>query len=399
MASPSGGSTLITSAPRSASTWAAERPGDEGGEVEHLQATRADPPRYRSSAARTARSRSMAGLTCRRQQSSGATVIGEPTTMSWRTVEGDGQADLGAGAARPAPPPGRDRLARHAGRRGAARSTRRAAGWRRTSANAAARSPSRPAHLVGVVALGARLVAEHLEQLGVHALAAEPHLDELAVGAAVQEVRERRALLPVALDRRGGPLGPSDHAAERGEHAVVERGLGPAAGAGEGPAPQEGEHRGGEEERRARTGGADVDEDRAGAVAGELGAEPGPGLDEQAVVVDLARRRCGSAGTGRRRATGWPRSEVVVAEAALLDRPLRCRRPAPRRHREQFVEHRSRRRRRATTRLSRCHGRRPRDDRRRSTAGVGADDADDVRAEVGEEHARRTPRPGRGRGR
>src|SRR5712691_12852772 len=59
-------------------------------------------------------------------------------------------------------------------------------------------------HLVAVVPVRARLVAEDLDQRAVHPLAAEPHLDQLTVGAAVQEVRERRALLPVPLDLGSG---------------------------------------------------------------------------------------------------------------------------------------------------------------------------------------------------
>jgi acetyl-CoA acetyltransferase len=43
-------------------------------------------------------------------------------------------------------------------------------------------------HLVGVVALRAWLLAEDRQQRGVHALAAEPDLDQLVVGAAVEEV-------------------------------------------------------------------------------------------------------------------------------------------------------------------------------------------------------------------
>ena len=91
------------------------------------------------------------------------------------------------------------------------------------------------AHLLGVVAVGAGLVAEDLDDLVVHALAAEPDLQQLAVAAAVEEVREERALGPVRLDLGRRPLGAADHAAERGEHPVVQRGLGPAARADRAP--------------------------------------------------------------------------------------------------------------------------------------------------------------------
>ena len=69
----------------------------------------------------------------------------------------------------------------------------------------------------------ARLVAEDLDQLGVHSLAAEPHLDQLAVGAAVQEVRERRALLPVPLDLGAAPA-PSGRSCSRAWRASRRRG-------------------------------------------------------------------------------------------------------------------------------------------------------------------------------
>src|SRR5207249_4590207 len=47
--------------------------------------------------------------------------------------------------------------------------------------------------LVLVVSLSAGLVAQNLDEGGVHALASEPDLDELAVGAPIQEIGEGRA--------------------------------------------------------------------------------------------------------------------------------------------------------------------------------------------------------------
>ena len=177
-------------------------------------------------------------------------------------------------------------------------------------------------HLVAVVAVRARLVAEDLDQRAVHALAAEPHLDQPAVGAAVQEVRERRALLPVPLDLGCGALRPADHAAEGGEHPVIERGLGPAAGPRLGAAAQEREHRGGQQRGRAEAGRPDVDEDRAGPVAGELGAEPGPGLHQEAEILDapLGRPARAAPGVDERRVR---RPQVAVAQAPAFNQCFR----------------------------------------------------------------------------
>ena len=293
MASPSGGSTLITSAPRSASTSAASGPATNAEKSSTRTPASSRGPVPRGGGGRRAPARVAAP--------SGTTEIGvaEHDVVVAPLGPRGGRGRSRPGGGRPAP-----RRARGPARRRRPPSRRRSIQLVAGPGGEDRPPPDRPlaeraGHLVGVVALGARLVAEHLEQLGVHALAAEPHLQQLAVGAAVEEVGERRALLPVALDLGRGPLGAADHAAERGEHAVVERRLGPAAGAGERPAAQQGQHRRREQERGARARRPHVDEDRTGPVAGELGAEPGAGLDQQAVVVD---RRPSAVRLGRQRA-------------------------------------------------------------------------------------------------
>ena len=264
MASPPGGSTLITSAPRSASTSRGERPGDERREVDHLQAREEARSRVRSARASTPPA---APRPAARRPAGAPTTGVASTTSSWPRSDRRRARPTSArwGSASASPGPSTGSAAMPASRSARDPGVARPGGEDRPPA---LRPLAQGAGgLVGVVALAARLVAQDLEELGVHALAAEPDLQQLAVGAAVEEVGERRALLPVPLDLGRRPLGPADHAAERGEHAVVERRLGPAAVARERPATQQGEHRRGEQQRGAGPGRPDVDEDgtRAGA--------------------------------------------------------------------------------------------------------------------------------------
>ena len=139
--------------------------------------------------------------------------------------------------------------------------------------------------LVLVVPVFARLIPEDLDELGVHPLAAEPHLDQLAVGTPVDEVRKRRAMLPVPLDQLGRSLRPSDHAPESGEHPVVEGGLGPTASPAKRSAAEQRKHRCAEHHRSPGARRPGIDEDRTVPVSRQLGAESGPCLDQETEVL------------------------------------------------------------------------------------------------------------------
>ena len=242
--------------------------------------------------------------------------------------------------------------------------------------------------LVGVVALGARFVAQDVDELGVHALAAEPDLDQLAVGTAVEEVREGRAQLPVRLDLRGRALRTADHATERREHPVVERRLRPTPGAGVDAATQQREHRRGDSRNAAPLAAARTSTKIGpGAVARELGAEPCLRFDEEREVVDRARRRA----TGPAPRVHEPRvhgSEVAVTEAAALDNcfgPVHQRDVGVAEQRVHLVGVVG-----GDDLLVAMPGATPRDavvDRR----GLRAHHPHDRRTEVGEDHARNTP--------
>ena len=167
-----------------------------GTEVgQHLRAERARPRRRRSRATRSPSSSRTVDRPARRRSpaldgaglpagsgdersTSGATAIGAPTTgRRWPPSAARPRGRSRRGAGRTAPRRGRGPARTPRRPRAAARSRRLAAAAAKNAA-----PPDRPlvehtVHLVGVVALGAGLVAQHLEQLGVHALAAEPHLD------------------------------------------------------------------------------------------------------------------------------------------------------------------------------------------------------------------------------
>ena len=176
----------------------------------------------------------------------------------------------------------------------------------------------RTGDLVAVVPVLARFVPQHLDERGVHALAPEPDLEQLAVGAGVQEVRERRTLLPIPLDLGGGALGATDHGAERGEEPVVQRRVAPAALPRLLAAAQQREHTRSEHKRRAGACGPRVDEYGSGPMACELGAEPGARLDQQGIVVD--RALAGTAGPAPGVDEVWVQhADVVESESLTFD--------------------------------------------------------------------------------
>ena len=370
-----------------------QRSGHEGREVEHphagQQRSTGGPGRGR----RPVRWRGD-GRGVRR---SGRTEMGEPTTRTSRWVPSarararpvSAEVRVGQHLAR-APAPAR-RPPRPRGAAGSSSSRGRVA---KVSTPAHGPGVEQPVGLVGVVALLAGLVAEHLDERGVHALAAEPDLDELVVGAAVQEVREGGALLPVGLDLGRRPLGPPDHAAERGEHPVVERGLAPAARAGRGPLAEQGQHRGGEQEGRAPPPVRRVvEEDRAGAVAGQLGAEARTG------PPPAGRSRPSVAGgVPARAAPGVDQPGVGGAQVARSrgrgPRPApRARRPAPRPPRR-AARATSAASSVATTLLVAVPGPTPGDVRRRSACVAVPTTRTTRGPQVGQDHAGHARRPG-----
>ena len=213
-----------------------------------------------------------------------------------------------------------------------------------------------PADLVGVVAILTGLVAQDVEQGGVHPFAAEPHLDQFTVRAPVHEVGKGGALGPVALHVRGGPLGPPDHGAQGGQHPVVQRGLSPSAFAGLGPPGQESQHGGQQDKRRPRPGSPGVNEDRTGPVTGQLGAEPGPGLDQKGEVLDRAAGAAAGPAPGVHQLPVRRPAGLHIRDPVLPPRPRR-RRQGPRRRRSAKRDSWSRSASvlAAMTRLSRCH--------------------------------------------
>ena len=188
----------MTSAPRSASTWAPSGPATKAEKSRTAQP--AEQPAARRPLGRLG-ARTVAGR--RRRRAATPRSARRPRRSSWPpSVRGNRQPDLGrCGSASASPGASTGSQATPAARSSLDPHVARLPGEERAP-------PLRPLlqpalHLVGVVALDAGLVAEHLDELGVHALAAEPHLDQLAVGAAVQEVGEGRALSQYASTSAG----------------------------------------------------------------------------------------------------------------------------------------------------------------------------------------------------